>query len=96
MHIDVCAYILKYSLLDLYNVTFMYVFRSGHLVLDKQSVCSSHGKTSSPALSVPWFPEVLWVVLKLPGLHHITLHVNTSVISLLFCLNSHGGETLWV
>lgn len=40
------------NLLNLYNVTFLYVFRAEHLVLGNQLVCSFLGKTSS-ILSIP-------------------------------------------
>lgn len=46
------VYISKYSLLSLYNVTCIYVFRTDHLALDKPWVCSSLGKTTSPTLRI--------------------------------------------
>ena len=46
------THITKYNLRSLYNVTCMYIFRTTLLVLDKQSVYSSLGKTISLTLSI--------------------------------------------
>lgn len=47
-YIYIYIYILKYSLLSLNNVTYMFIFRDGHLVLDYQLVYFSLGTISSP------------------------------------------------
>lgn len=52
MHICTYIYSLKFELLSLYNVTWMYVFRSGSLVLYNQMAYTSQ-ETISPAISNP-------------------------------------------
>jgi hypothetical protein len=47
---------------------YLYVFRSNHLVLDNQLVCSSLEKRICPALSIPQLPVVVYVGLRPPGL----------------------------
>lgn len=42
----------KYNLLSLCNVTWLYAFRTDHVVLANPLVCSSPGKTICPALSI--------------------------------------------
>jgi hypothetical protein len=41
-----------------YNVIRIYVFRADYLILDKQQVCSSLGKTISPALRFLYLPVI--------------------------------------
>lgn len=48
----------KYKQLRLLNVTFMYVLRAAHLILNKELACSSVEKTVSPALSIHQLPVV--------------------------------------
>lgn len=52
MHIYIYKHINK-ACSDLYGDTNMNVFRADHLVLNKQVVCFSLGKTISPALGIP-------------------------------------------
>lgn len=61
----------KHSLLSLYKVTHMDLFKAGHLVLDNKLVCPSWGKTLSPMLSIAWLCVVLCVGLQLCGLSPI-------------------------
>lgn len=51
-------YIPEYILLSLYNVACMHIFSVYYLVLDKQSVWFSLGKTISPVLHDLWLPVV--------------------------------------
>lgn len=42
----------QYNLLLLYNVTCMFVFWTGYVVLDNQLLCSFLGKRIPPAVSI--------------------------------------------
>ena len=55
VYVCVCVYIYtpKYKPLSLYNVLCMYVFRTHHLALDNQMVCSLWGKPTFLDLSFP-------------------------------------------
>lgn len=39
----------KYNMLSVYDVTYMYDFRTNHMVSSSQLVCFALGKTISPA-----------------------------------------------
>lgn len=70
------------------NVTEMYVFRAGHLVL----VCSSLEKTISPALTFPSFPVALQLGWKPCDLS--PLHSSMSIDVILF--SDHIQESMLV
>jgi len=50
------------------RVTCLYVFRDEHWILNNQFVCSSMGKTISPAVHIPELPVVLPVGFRPQGL----------------------------
>ena len=76
-----------------FNVACTYVFRADPWVLDRKLLCSSLGKTISSALSIPQFPVVLCVELRLPALS--IFHVSMSIVVLSdSCLGNHVVETL--
>ena len=86
----------KYNLVSPYNGIIMYVFKTDHLVLVDQLVCSSPGKTVSPILSIPQLLAVLCQGLQSceplpPATPSMLAHL--LVLSLLrSCLGSYVGE----
>lgn len=70
MHVYICLYIhiAKQNLQSSHNATCMYIFRSDHLILDNLLVCSSLGKTTSPAPRIAQLPIVICVGLRPHGL----------------------------
>lgn len=86
------TYIYKYDLLNLLNVTHIYVFRAEYLVLDSQLVVSSVGELfcllstfPNSCCSLYWvetswaFPHPLW---------HVYCYLCSAQV--------HVGEALWV
>lgn len=55
----------KFSLLCLYNVACICIFRADHLIMDSHLVCSSLGKNISSSFSILWMPVVLPLGLRL-------------------------------
>lgn len=78
-------YIPKYSLLCLY-ISFIYIFRVNHLLLDNQLVCSSLEKTASAVLSIPPLPAVLHI--RLLGFSHPIQRIYVVLVQL-------TGKQLW-
>lgn len=74
----------KYNKLNLYNVTYTYVFRAELLALDKQSMCLPLERAVSPAPAIPRLPKVLCVGLRPPGLFPIQFGMSISVIIVQF------------
>lgn len=60
----------------------MDVFQVHHLVFDNQLVCSSLGKTVSPALRIPSWPVALCVGLRSHefSMVHISMSVSLSLL----------------
>lgn len=59
----------------------MYAFRSDHLILVNQLVCSSLGKAISSTFSVPRFCIVVFVGLWPCG--HSPIHIGMSIVVLI-------------
>lgn len=64
----------------------MCVFRVDSLVLDRQEVSFSLGKTISPVLSVLWLPVVLCVQLKPCGLSPLHFNLHTFIFNRVFLM----------
>lgn len=54
MLICIYTYILKHNLFSLYIVNPMYIFKTDHLALDNQLMCSSLGKTTIKSFHFKW------------------------------------------
>ena len=70
------------SLLSLYTVTSMCVFRSDHLVLDNLAVSTPLGKAVSPTSNIPGLPTVACVQLK-PHEFSLSLSIAIALVQLL-------------
>lgn len=78
-HTCIYIYILKYILLGLYDVNWIYVFRAIHSILDNQSACSSQKQIICPSLGIAQLPLVLCAGFSLCGLSPI--HFDISIIT---------------
>lgn len=67
------------SMFSPYNIAYMYVFRSYHLVLESHLACSSLGKVTAPAPSFSELNRALCVELRPPGLSPIQFGTFVSV-----------------
>ena len=95
--INMCIriYISKHKLLSHHSVTYMCVCTSDHLVLANQLVCSSLGKTASPALSIPSL-SVFCEWLRHLGLSFFHFVISLLLFSFIKSLGSHVGKILCV
>lgn len=96
MHLHICIYvhITKYTLLNLYNATSMYIFRTDSSILKNQSMCSSLGKAFLPVPSFLQLPvvvsvgaEVSWTFL------HPIVHVSYCMYVYTYAARCHYRDS---